>query len=161
VSSLKILIGVAVFFLSSLTLAGQPSDQLAAARLFGPQWKHAARTAGIAFGGTVLSVTSHPANGGSVSTIELRFRIDRAIAGVRTGQVLTIREWAGAWSRHRPLRTGDHVLLLLYPPSKLGLTSPVNGQSGQVALNPTGQRSLSHNISVRILERALRRAREE
>jgi hypothetical protein len=161
VSSLKILVGVAVFSLSSLLIVGQPSDQSAAARVFGPQWKQVARTAGMAFSGTVMSVTSHSEDAGSVPTINLTFKIDRAIAGVRTGQVLTIREWAGAWSRHRPLRTGDRVLLLLYPPSKLGLTSPVNGQSGQVALNPTGQRSLSHNISVRILERALRRAREE
>lgn len=160
-SSAKILIGVVVFSLSILAVAGQPADQEAAARVFGPQWKQVARTAGIAFSGTVLSVKSHPANVSSVPTIELKFKIDRAIAGVRTGEVLTVREWAGAWSRHRPFRSGDHVFLLLYPPSKFGLTSPVNGASGQVALDPAGQRSLSHNISVRVLERALRSAREE
>lgn len=160
-SSAKILIGVVVFSLSSLAVAGQPADQLAAARVFGPQWKQVARAAGMAFSGTVLTVTSRAANDGSVSTVELKFKIERAIAGVQTGQILTIREWTGAWSRHRPLRSGDHVLLVLYPPSKLGLTSPVNGPSGQVVLDPTGQRSLSYHISVRTLERALRRAREE
>ncbi len=159
--SAKILIAVAVLSLSSLLVAGQPAEQSAAARVFGPQWKQLARTAGMAFSGTVLSVTSRPENEGSVPTIELKFKIDRAIAGVRTGQVLTVHEWTGAWSRHCPFRPGDHVLLLFYPPSNLGLTSPVNGPSGKVALDSTGQRSISQNISVRTLERALRSAREE
>ncbi len=160
-SSAKLLIAVAVLALSGLAFAGQPADQSAATRVFGPQWKQLARSAGMAFSGTVLDVTSHAASGGSVPAIELKFKIDRAIAGVRRGQVLTVREWVGAWERHQPLRPGDHVLLLLYPPSKLGLTSPVNAQFGQVALDATGQRPLSHHISVRTLERVLRHAREE
>ena len=77
-----------------------------------------------------------PAN---VPAIELRFRVDRPIAGVEPGQVLTIREWTGALSRQRPLRRGDRVLIFLYPPSRLGLTSPVGGSQGQVLLDPSGQ----------------------
>lgn len=115
----------------------------------------------MVFSGTVLAVTSQPANEGSVSTIQLRFKIDRAIAGVRTGQVLKVREWAGAWSMHRPMHIGDHVLLFLYPPSKLGLTSTVNGASGQVALDASGKLISPPNISVLRLERAIRSAREK
>ena len=144
-----------------MAIASQPSDQSAAARVFGPQWKQMTRSAGLAFSGTLLTVKLNPARETSVATIELQFKVNRAITGVSTGEVITIREWTGAWSRHRPLRVGDQVLLLLYPPSKLGLTSPVNGLSGQVQLDQTGERSISHNISVRVLERALRSAREE
>lgn len=75
--------------------------------------------------------------GGDV--LELRFRIDSPIAGVKSGQILTIREWAGASSRQPALRSGDRVLLLLYPPSRLGLTSPVGGAQGQVRLDSTDE----------------------
>jgi hypothetical protein len=75
----------------------------------------------------------------SVPTVEFRFRVDRPITGVEPGQVLTIREWTGALSRQRPLRRGDRVLLFLYPPGRLGLTSPVGGAQGQVRLDPSGQ----------------------
>jgi hypothetical protein len=34
---------------------------------------------------------------------------------------------------------GEHILLFLYPPSRLGLTSPVGGSRGQVALDQTGE----------------------
>jgi hypothetical protein len=66
------------------------------------------------------------------------------------------------------------VLLLLYPPSRLGLTSPVSGALGQIALDASGtkvaaplkerrtwdtQRTV--NVSVLQLERAIRSAREE
>ena len=53
--------------------------------------------------------------------------------------MLTIREWAGAWSRQRALRPGQRVLLFLYPPSRLGLTSPVGGPLGQIALSGKGE----------------------
>ena len=97
------------------------------------------------------------------STVELSFRVDRAIAGVQTGQILTIHEWMGAWSRHRPIRPGDHLLLFLYPPSRLGLTSPVGGSLGQIALDASGQKVLhpAAHIPISQLERAIRAARGE
>jgi hypothetical protein len=120
-----------------------------------------ARGAGMIFSGTLLGVASQPAASDAVSTIELRFKVDRAIAGAHPGQVVTVREWSGAESLQRPLRPGDRVLLLLYPPSKLGLTSPVNGSSGQVVLGPGGKLLRSQSISVGQLERAIRAARKE
>ncbi len=155
------LVALALVCLGSIAGAGQGADELAAARVLGPQWRQVARAAGLVFSGTVLGVASQPANDGSVPTIHLRFKVDRAIAGVRSGQVLTVREWAGAWSLHRPMHSGDRVLLFLYPLSKLGLTSPVSGRSGQVALDASGKRPLSQNVSVLELERAIRSAREE
>src|SRR6202142_2650 len=110
--------------------AAGPSDQAAAEGVLGPQWKQLARRAGMIFTGIALSTGSrlapaatqpgaaskHPLGG---NFLELRFRVDRAIAGVESGQLLTIREWVGASYRQPALRSGDRVLLFLYPPSRL------------------------------------------
>jgi hypothetical protein len=120
------------------------------------------------FTGTVINagtvVGSVPGTGTAATTIEsgasskirlggnfleLHFRIDRPIAGVKSGQILTIHEWAGAWSRQPALRSGDRVLLFLYPPSRLGLTSPVGGQQGQIRLDSTGENILGQNAAAR------------
>src|SRR5208283_5936944 len=130
----------------SRSAAAQQSDQVVAERILGPHWKQLSRRAGMIFAGTVLSTTPQAANvqptgrsAGATPAIELRFRIEEAIAGVDPGQVLTIHEWTGAWTMHRPMSKGQHILIFLYPPSRLGLTSPVGGSLGQVALDPTGK----------------------
>jgi hypothetical protein len=81
---------------------------------------------------------------------------------------------------------GQHVLIFLYPLSRLGLTSPVGGALGQIALDQTGKNVAEHDpqaaaprglrnasspqprvtlskesVSVLQLERAIRSAREE
>ena len=78
----------------------------------------------------------------TVPVMELTFRVDRPIAGVEMGQVLTIHEWTGAWSLQRPMRPGEHILIFLYPPSRLGLTSPVGGWRGQIELDASGRNLL-------------------
>ena len=40
---------------------------------------------------------------------------------------------------HRPMRSGQHILILLDPLRRLGFTSPVGGSLGQTALDPTGK----------------------
>jgi len=177
----------------SRSAAAQQSDQVVAERILGPHWKQLSRRAGMIFAGTVLSTTPQAANvqpigrsAGATPAIELRFRIEEAIAGVDPGQVLTIHEWTGAWTMHRPMSKGQHILIFLYPPSRLGLTSPVGGPLGQVALDPSGKsvskttprptfalnlRSSSSapprptvdnaRVSVLQLERAIRSARSE
>jgi hypothetical protein len=139
---------VALAFLSSFA-AAQQSDQLIAERVLGPQWKQLSRRAGMIFAGTVLTaavqtVTTQTGAAdrlapGTTPAVQLSFHVDEAIAGVERGQVLTIHEWAGAWSMHRPMSKGQHFLIFLYPPSRLGLTSPVGGSLGQVALDSSGQ----------------------
>jgi hypothetical protein len=184
--------------LSTLASAQQP-DQVVAGRVLGPQWKQLSRRAGMIFAGTVLTAAPPTAMRRSETTeasdrvspgpppaIQLSFRVDEAIAGVEPGQILTIHEWAGAWSRQRPMHKGQHILIFLYKPSRLGFTSPVGGSQGQVALDQTGKTlaepgrkpaapaasrntssALSHvsvgsgSVSVVQLERAIRSAREE
>ena len=129
-------------FFGSSVAAAQPSDQVIAERVLGPQWKQFSRRAGMIFAGTVLAST-RPAMtiDRAIPAVQVSFRVDRAIAGVERGQVLTIREWAGAWSSSllRPMNQGQHILIFLYPPSRLGLTSPVGGSLGQVALDASGK----------------------
>jgi hypothetical protein len=176
------------FCLSSFA-AAQQSDQVVAERVLGPQWKQLSRRAGMIFAGTVLTAppqtaASDRAVPAATPAVQLSFRVDRAIAGVERGQVLTIHEWAGASSMHRPMSSGQRILIFLYPPSRLALTSPVGGSLGQVALDPSGKnvaelkpaapiglrnRSSARprvpvdtgSVSVVQLERAIRSAREE
>jgi hypothetical protein len=126
------------------------SDQATAARVLGSQWKQMSRRAGIIFVGTVLAgdlpvptsdefIAAPATIPPSLSTIHVSFRVDRGIAGVESGQLLTIHEWEGASSVHRPMNTGQHVLLFLYSPSRLGFTSPVGGASGEVLLDASGK----------------------
>jgi len=139
---------VALAFLSSFVAAQQP-DQVLAERVLGPQWKQLSRRAGMIFAGTVLTASAQTVTSQTVATdridpgttpaVQLSFRVDEAIAGVERGQVLTIHEWAGAWSMHRPMSKGQRFLIFLYPASRLGLTSPVGGSLGQVALDSSGQ----------------------
>jgi hypothetical protein len=139
---------VALAFLSSF-VAAQQSDQVLAERVLGPRWKQLSRRAGMIFAGTVLTAgdqtgTSQIAatdriDPGTTPAVQLSFHVDEAIAGVERGQVLTIHEWAGAWSMHRPMSKGQRFLIFLYPLSRLGLTSPVGGALGQIALDSSGQ----------------------
>ena len=186
---------VALACLSSFA-AAQQSDQVIAERVLGPQWKQLSRRAGMIFAGTVLTaatqtVTTQTAAAdravpGTTPAVQLRFRVDQAIAGVEQGQILTLHEWAGASSMHRPMSSGQHILIFLYPPSRLGFTSPVGGSLGQVALDPSGKNVSkdaqkpaaaiglrnesspqprvpvdTRSVSVVQLERAIRSAREE
>jgi hypothetical protein len=178
-----------VFALACLSsfAAAQQSDQVIAERVLGPQWEELSRRAGMIFAGTVLTAaTQTAATDRAVPAVQLSFRVDHAIAGVERGEILTIHEWAGAWSMHRPMSSGQHILIFLYPPSRLGFTSPVGGSLGQVALDPSGKNVSkdaqkpaaaiglrnessprprvpvdTRSVSVVQLERAIRSAREE
>ena len=155
VSGRLLRIGIGCFLLCSFAFAAGPSDQAAAERVLGPEWKRLARRAGMIFSGTVVSSGPRLTPAGTqpgapsglrlgANFVELRFRIDRPIVGVQSGQVLTIREWTGASSRQSALRSGERALLLLYRPSWLGLTSPVGGERGQVRLDSTGLTVAAH-----------------
>ncbi len=126
------------------------------------------RSSGPIFSGTVLRVEHRNANSSTaLATTEIRFRVDQAIRGVRKGQLLEIKEWAGLWQSGERYYPGERVLLFLYPPSKLGLTSPVAGRgrfpidrSGRVILKlPVGSRPKP--IEIRRVVSAIRGAQEE
>jgi hypothetical protein len=171
---------VVLTLLSSIAAAQQSpqqSDQGIAARVLGPRWQQLSRRAGMIFAGTVLSAATPDATNQTVSpdhaaagatpSIELIFRVDEPIAGVERGQILTIHEWTGAWSMHRPMNRGQRILIFLYRPSRLGLTSPVGGALGQIALDSSGQSvsadpvGRAASVTVLELERAIRAARSE
>ncbi len=104
-----------------------------------------ARAAGIIFSGRVTSIgrsffsSSRPDPAATVVT----FRVEHAIRGTLAGQNLTIHEWAGLRLSGEHYRIGERVLLFLYSPGKLGLTSPVAGSMGRFAMNSQGQVVLS------------------
>src|SRR5450631_3602627 len=103
-----------------------------------------ARAAGAIFSGTVVSITRHPATQGqAVETVAITFHVENAIRGATPGEDLTISQWIGLWSGGQRYRAGEHVLLFLYPPSKLGLTSCVAGGIGRFAVDPGGRVLLS------------------
>jgi hypothetical protein len=182
------LICLSNFWGASFALA-QQSDHVMAERVLGAQWKQLSRRAGMIFAGTVLGSTP-PATAidraapASILAVQLRFRVDEPIAGVKRGQVVTIHEWVGALDRQRPMIKGQHVLILLYPPSRMGLTSPVGGSLGQITLDANGKNVVERKaaaatelrdasfprshataadaiVTVLQLERAIRNARSE
>ena len=99
-----------------------------------------ARAAGTIFSGTVTSIARRPATGSQpVETVAITFHVESAIRGTIPGQDLTIAQWIGLWSGGQRYRIGERVLLFLYPPSKLGLTSCVAGPIGRFTIDPQGR----------------------
>jgi hypothetical protein len=94
------------------------------------------RAAGRIFSGTVTAITPHAATGQGLETVSITFHVEQAIRGVVAGQDLTISQWMGTWSSGQRYRIGEHLLLFLYPPSKLGLTSCVGGNLGRFIFDP-------------------------
>jgi hypothetical protein len=94
------------------------------------------RAAGIIFSGRVTSIGRKPSSGGqAAASTTITFQVERAMRGASAGQSLTIHEWAGLWSSGERYRIGERVLLLLFSPGKLGLTSPVSGAMGRFAMD--------------------------
>ena len=104
-----------------------------------------ARAAGTIFSGTVTSIARRPAaHGQAVETVAITFHVENAIRGVTPGEDLTISQWIGLWSGGgQRYRVGERVLLFLYPPSKLGLTSCVAGGMGRFTVDRWGRVLLS------------------
>jgi len=98
------------------------------------------QSAGFAFAGTVKAVEHvAPAGRNRIGTTRITFHVDTAIRGVRAGQTLVITEWAGLWASGERYHAGERVCLLLYPLSKLGLTSPVRGPAGRFRIRGRGR----------------------
>ena len=103
-----------------------------------------ARAAGMIFSGTVKRMERRPATRAqAVETVAITFHVDHAIRGVTPGEDLTISQWIGLWSSGQRYRVGEQVLLFLYPPSKLGLTSCVAGTMGRFSVDARGRILLS------------------
>ncbi len=104
-----------------------------------------ARTAGIIFSGIVMTIEQRPAitAGEAVGTVTITFRVENAIRGTAAGRSLMISQWIGTWSAGQQFRVGERVLVFLYPPSKIGLTSCVAGGMGRFRVDSAGNVLLS------------------
>jgi len=127
----------ALLFVLTLTVAAQ--RQPIAPRYGVPTLVQLNRNSGYIFVGTVRSVTKvEPTSQSSVATVRITFHVENAVRGVRRGQTLVIREWAGRWESGEHYRVGERIMLFLFPPGKLGLTSPVGGELGKFRLDSYG-----------------------
>jgi hypothetical protein len=98
-----------------------------------------AAAAGTIFSGTVTSIARRPATRGQpIETVAVTFHVETAIRGSTPGEDFTISQWIGLWSGGQRYRVGERLLLFLYAPSKLGLTSCVGGGLGRFSLDPGG-----------------------
>jgi|SRR5580658_234533 hypothetical protein len=98
-----------------------------------------AQAAGTIFSGTVTAIAPNPAlSGQAIEIVAITFHVENAIRGATPGDDLQISQWIGLWSGGQRYRVGERVLLFLYPPSKLGLTSSVGGAMGRFAIDPAG-----------------------
>jgi hypothetical protein len=103
-------------------------------------FKQLADAAGAIFSGTVKSVARQPASSGeAIETVAITFHVEQAIRGATPGEDLIISQWMGAWSSGQRYRVGDRLLVFLYPPSKLGLTSCVAGGLGRFTVDALGR----------------------
>jgi hypothetical protein len=117
------------------------------------------QSSGYAFSGTVTSVKSvSPGQMSGIGATQITFHVASAVRGVQTGQTLVISEWAGLWQMGERYRPGERVFLFLYPPSKLGFTSPVQGSAGRfmvrdggmVVIRPEQRTGLPSNLGKRV-----------
>ena len=109
--------------------------------------------AGYIFSGTVKAIDRLTPKANSVAVMQITFHVDQGMRGARTGQTLVIREWSGLWQGEARHRVGERVMLFLYPPSKLGLTSPVGGASGRFEIDTRGRVIIEpHRVSLKRTE---------
>lgn len=141
---------------------------LSSAEPFPISWQ-VLRSSGRIFSGTVLRVEHHNSDSSSsLATIRIVFRVNEAIRNVRRGQTVAINEWAGLWQSGERYHPGERVLLFLYPPSRLGLTSPVGNSAGRFSVSRAGLVTLKapigkppRSIPVRRAVAAIREAEKE
>jgi hypothetical protein len=123
----------------ALTLSVAAQRQPVAPRYGVPTLVQLNRNSGYIFVGTVKSVTRvEPTSPTGVAAIRITFHVENALRGVKQGQTLVIREWAGRWESGERYRVGERIMLFLFPPGKLGLTSPVGGELGKFRLDEYG-----------------------
>ncbi len=106
-------------------------------------FRHTVRKSGMIFDGMVTGVVRETGLRGAPLAYRISFQVKHAMRGVHAGSALTIREWAGLWTgsdTHEPrYRVGEHAVLFLYPAGPGGLTSPVGGSKGKLAVDRAGR----------------------
>jgi hypothetical protein len=163
------------FFITALGFTAEAPAQRSktesdtrSAQLLPISWR-VLHNSGRIFSGTVLQVEHRNSDSSSaLATTRIKFRVDEAIRNVRRGQTVEINEWAGLWQSGERYHPGERVLLFLYPPSRLGLTSPVGNRAGRFPVNRARQVTLKapigkppRAIEIRRVVAAIRQAEKE
>jgi hypothetical protein len=96
--------------------------------------------AGVIFAGQVIAVRRPVGTAGAAEgVVEVDFRVDEPARGVSTGQIHTLREWAGLWAgSSERYRVGQRLLLFLRDTRAGGLSSTVHGAEGAIPLSGGG-----------------------
>lgn len=158
----------ALFFLAVLSSAqtartGAPV-KISTLQVPQPMLRRMIRNSGRIFAGTVTNIQFVQ---DGIPITRVTFRIDEAIRGVRKDQTIQMSEWGALWQAGERYRTGQRVLLFLYPESKLGLTSPVAGAMGRWSIERDGTVETGaavtrfHKFELKDIAAALRRAAHE
>ena len=135
--------GIGFFFLCVFSIPATAQSFSSA-----PSLRQLKRSSGYIFAGKVSAIERVAARTTpDVATVKITFQIEQGIRGVHRGQTLVIREWGGLWEQGERYHPGERVLLFLYRPSKLGLTSPVAGASGRFPVDKAGQINLQDRIA--------------
>jgi hypothetical protein len=172
-----------VLLMLSLTFCVVPSaaqSKPVPSPLISADLERVARKAVLIFTGTVVSIA--PARGNEseeINSVEITFQVEQALRGLRTGQRYTIREWAGLWMSGPRYHVGQRMMLFLYGPSRVGLTSSVEGSLGRYDVDRSGQVSIpptriptptilprpiaagNQHVPIRTFSRAIRQIMEE
>lgn len=137
-SRLLLCLRVGAFCVSLVAFAIAQTDKQPTA----DQVRALTQAAGIIFRGTVVSVERvAPTRQNQLETMRICFHVAENLRGTKSRSRFCIREWAGLWTSRDRYRPGEQVALFLYPPSRLGLTSPVGGSEGRFAIaEPRGTR---------------------
>jgi hypothetical protein len=123
-----------------------------------PNLQQVTQAAGMIFLGRVEKVQWQFApNGGRADRVKISFQVLDGIRGARTGAILSIDEWPGLWTPgHERYQPGETLMLFFYPRSRLGLTSPVGGESGRLEITPARRIVISPEQAEVMLSRSLR-----
>jgi hypothetical protein len=138
--------GIVVFLLHACWLPVLAQNPRSA-----PNLRQLTRDSGYIFAGRVTAIQRVTTSATvQVATVRITFQVEQGIRGVRTGEKLVIREWSGLWEQGERYRRGERVLLFLYRPSKLGLTSPVAGNWGRFKVDNMGRVDLNGLASLTV-----------
>lgn len=101
------------------------------------------QSSGIIFSGTVIEVKGERDERGDIVTLTT-FRVETPVRGVTPGSV-TIKQFGGSTSEGsmvlphmRYFTEGERVLVMMYPPSELGFTSPIGMGQGAWTVTDNG-----------------------
>lgn len=130
---------VLVLLAPGLTVFGQMRTAVPV-RALPPDLSEITHRAGMIFVGRVLKIEPvRVAASDEVASVQITFQVEQGVRGARSGETLSFREWAGLWTAGPRYRIGQRLMLFLYAPSALGLTSPVGDRAGEFAVDRDGR----------------------